>query len=220
MKLKLKKIIAITMALSVVTLTGCFSKKEEDVPAVTTPTPEAPVVAPEPEPEPEPTYEDYFPQASLLGKTLEQIGDEFDYVEDEFEGNIRRYILDGIDVCDSHYDDVFVYANDSGVITKVEFDFFFGNLYGDLVDIQLQDATANLDAVNELLGTINAVDISGVNGNLLDIVEDYNSGKLLEGGDYSSTFDIDGHEVEISCLVNTFEVGMIIMKSISFELGE
>lgn len=216
----MKKIMCILMSCMIVTLTGCGGK--DDTPPVTpnqSNQVETPgVVAPEPEPEPSISYANYFPEIDSLGLSLTEFNETTTAVEDEFEGSIRRYVLDGIDVCDVHYDDVFVYVDDNDMIRKVEYNFFFGNLYGDIVDLQIQDSSTNLNSVYELLSSINAVDISGDEGNLLDIVEDYNSGKLLEGGSYSSSFAIDEFIVDVNCDVITNKVGLIIMQSISFKL--
>lgn len=214
--MKMKKMICILMSLMIVTFSGC-GKKDDDIPVIQNDT-ATQVEIPQPEPEPVFTYEDYFPQVALLGLSLQDVDEE--YVEDVFEEEILRYVLEGIEVCDILYDKVSLFTDDNDTITKVTFDFVYGNQFSDVVDAQIQDSVANLESIYETLISVDAVDVSGEYGNLLEVVDDYNSAKILSGGGYSTQFDIDGIEVTVDALFEVFSVGIVILKTISFEMGE
>lgn len=215
----MKKIICILMSLMIFTLSGC-GKKDDDIPVIQNETAnqlEIPGV-PAPEPEPVVTYEDYFPQVALLGLSLQDVTQE--YVEDEFEEEILRYVLEGVEVCDILYDKVSLFTDDNDTIIKVTYDFVYGDKYGDATDIQIQDSVANLESIYETFISVDAIDVAGEYGNLLDVVDDYNSAKILSGGGYFTQFDIDGLEVTVDALFEVFDVGIVILKSISFEMGD
>lgn len=225
MKLKLKRLTCMLMVLSVVAFTGC-GKKDDDVP-VSTDKVETPVVTPAPIPEPEPTFEDYFPQVILLGESIESVSQTYDVVEDIFEDEVLRYKIDGINLCDLIYGDTSLFVDDSDIVEKVEFNFFFSNIFGDIVDLQLQDSSSSIDDVYGLLKSLEAVEISSDESNLLDIIDDYNSGKIYNGDIYKAKFAINGMEVSVNCVVNPIDLnayyndkGMIIKKTISFKLGD
>lgn len=209
----MKKIIYILMTLMIVSLTGCGSK--DDV--VETAQPE--IVVPEVEVEVEPevvlTYKDYFPQTELIGLTIDEVGELYEYTIDEFEGNIQKYVIEGAELEDLFYNNVFLFTDENSVVTSVEYDFFFGNLYNDSVDLQLQDTAKNLDSIYTLLCDLDGVEISEENS-ISTITEDFESGKLMDQSYYNSKFDLTDIEAEVESYVHVFTKGLIITKSITF----
>lgn len=210
----MKKIIYILMTLMIVSLTGCGSKDDDVV--VETAQPE--IVVPEVEVEPEIvlTYKDYFPQTELIGLTLDEVEEIYEYTADEFEGNIQKYVIEGTEIEDLFYNNVFLYTDESDVVTSVKYDFFFGNLYDDSVDLQMQDTAKNLDTIYTLLCELDGVEISDENS-ISTIAEDFESGKLFENSYYNSKFDLDEIEIDIESYVHVFTKGLIVTKSITFD---
>lgn len=217
---KIKRNICIFMSVMVVSLTGCGSK-DDDVEVL------QPEVSVEVETPVEDeiieeviTYLDYFPQVELLGLSLDEVSNTYEYTVDDHLDDVLKYVIEGMEICDVYYDNVFIYTDENDIVTSVEFDYFFGNLYGDLVDAKIQESASNLDEVYQLFTSLEAVDISSSDNSLTTIADDYNSGKLLEGGAYTSEFEIDDLSVKADSLVKVFSEGLIIMKSINFSHGE
>lgn len=204
------------MSLMIATLTGC-GKKDDDVPVIQNETAtqlEIPGI-PAPEPEPEPTCEDYFPHVALLGSSLSDVEAEYEVLPDEFEEEILRYSLGFIELAGLYYD-VYAFTDDDDNVTKVQYDFDFGDKYGDIVDAQLQDTTVNLETIYGYLQEVGAVDVVD-EGSIIDVVEDFNSGKLYNGTSYYSSLEVEGVEISFGAMFNSLTKGMVVLQSVSFE---
>lgn len=213
----MKKIIYILMTVMVMTLTSCGSK-DDDVVETVQPEVVTPEVIPEPEPEPVLTYKDYFPASELIGQSLEEISASTEFVVDEFEGEIQKYVIEGAEIEGMFYNYIFLFTNENDIVTSVEYDFFFGNLYDESVDLQVEETVKNLDVVYNLITELGGVEITDENS-VMTIVEDLESGKLYEQSYYNSEFELEEIEVQLENHMISFENGMIITKSIKFDNG-
>lgn len=213
----MKKIIPILLTVMMISLTACGSK-DDDVIETVVPEVSTPTSPPEPEPEPVLTYKDHFPATELIGQSLEEVSVNYEYSIDEYEGEIQKYVIDGTDVQDRFYNNIFLFTDENDIVTSIEYDFFFGNLYNDNVDLQIQETAQNLDSIYNLLIELGGAETTEENS-LKTIAEDFESGKLFEPSYYNSRFDLSEIEVELENYMHVFPSGMIITKSITFDHG-
>lgn len=213
---KIKKIACVLMSIMAISLTGCGSKEEEVVPSISQQ--ETPPVVEEiiPEPEPVLTYLDYFPHVDLLGLTLDEVAQIYEYEENIFEDEVISYVLEDFDVCNLFYN-VNILTDDNDIVNHVEYDYLFGNLYGDILDAHLQDSVTNLDDVFELILSVDAVESTDHDYSVSSVADDFNSGKILDGMVYNSSFEVEDVTINLDSMFHTFNLGMVITKYISFE---